>query len=73
MCISTSGVMETLDPLLAITLNFSARWELVLVSRRNEPSGAVQRFVEIARNSGAAADRRSVAPQQPRRSHPRRQ
>ncbi|MEA2910584.1 MAG: hypothetical protein QOJ15_2665 [Bradyrhizobium sp.] len=31
----------------------SGRWELVLVSRRNEPSAAVQRFIEIARNSPA--------------------
>jgi DNA-binding transcriptional LysR family regulator len=51
--------------------DFPARFDLVLVSRRNEPSPAVRRFIEIARASGGVAHRRSVAPQGSRRSNRR--
>ena len=41
--------------------NFSERSDLVLVSRRNEPSPAVRRFVEIARAAGDVAHRLSLS------------
>jgi DNA-binding transcriptional LysR family regulator len=47
--------------------------DLVLMSRRNEPSPAVRRFIEIARASGGVAQRRSVAPRGLRRAKRRRQ
>jgi DNA-binding transcriptional LysR family regulator len=53
--------------------DFPLRYDLVLVSRRNEPSPAVRRFVEIARASGSVAHQRSVAPRKPRRPNRRRQ
>lgn len=53
--------------------DFPVRCDLVLVSRRNEPSPAVRRFIEIARTLGSIAHRPSVAPQETRRSNRRRQ
>jgi DNA-binding transcriptional LysR family regulator len=52
--------------------DFSAHWELVLVSRRNEPSAAVQRFIEIARTPDAAERRSSVAAREAQRPRRRR-
>jgi hypothetical protein len=49
--------------------NFAARWELVMVSRRNEPSPAVRRFIEIVRTPDTVEHQSSVAPQDPSRSH----
>jgi DNA-binding transcriptional LysR family regulator len=51
--------------------DFPLRSDLVLVSRRNEPSPAVRRFIEIARTSGGA-HRPSVARQESRRPSRRR-
>jgi hypothetical protein len=48
--------------------DFPVLCDLVMLSRRNEPSSAVRRFIEIARSSGGVKDRHSVAP----RSRPRR-
>jgi DNA-binding transcriptional LysR family regulator len=50
----------------------SANWELVLVSRRTEPSAAVQRFIEIARTPDTAEHRSSVTPRGAQRSRRRR-
>jgi DNA-binding transcriptional LysR family regulator len=50
----------------------SANWELVLVSRRTEPSAAVQRFIEIARTPDTAEHRYSVTPRGAQRSRRRR-
>jgi DNA-binding transcriptional LysR family regulator len=69
------GYLETLNiPNIAYRplADFPLRSELVLVSRRNEPSPAVRRFIEIARTSGSVVHQRSVAPQKPRRSNRRR-
>jgi DNA-binding transcriptional LysR family regulator len=52
--------------------NFPARWELVMVSRRNEPSPAVRRFIEIVRTPDTVEHQSSVAPQEPSRSRRRR-
>jgi DNA-binding transcriptional LysR family regulator len=53
--------------------DFPVLCDLVMLSRRNEPSSAVRRFIEIARSSGGVKDRRSGAPQGSRRSTRRRQ
>jgi DNA-binding transcriptional LysR family regulator len=53
--------------------DFPARWELVLVSRQDEPSPAVRRFIEIVRTSGGVLHGSAVAQQEPRRSKRRRQ
>jgi DNA-binding transcriptional LysR family regulator len=71
------GSLETLNiPNVAYRplADFPVRCDLVLVSRRNEPSPAVRHFIEIARASGGGiAHRRSVAPRGSRRSNHRRQ
>jgi hypothetical protein len=70
------GSLETINiPNIAYRplADFPVRCDLVLVSRRNEPSPAVRRFIEIARTSGGIADRHSVAPQAALRSNRRRQ
>jgi DNA-binding transcriptional LysR family regulator len=48
------------------------RCDLVLVSRRNEPSPAVRRFIDMARRPGGVAQPRSVASQESHRSKGRR-
>jgi DNA-binding transcriptional LysR family regulator len=53
--------------------DFPARWELVLISRQDEPSPAVRRFIEIVRTSGGVLHGRSVAQQEPRGSKRHRQ
>jgi DNA-binding transcriptional LysR family regulator len=68
--------LETIDiPNIAYRplADFPARWELVLVSRQNEPSPAVRRFIEIVRTSGGVLHGRSVAQQKPSGSKRRRQ
>jgi len=52
---------------------FPVLCELVLLSRQNEPSPAVRRFIEIARDSGGSVVRGTVALQEPRRPKRRRQ
>jgi hypothetical protein len=52
--------------------DFPVRCDLVLVSRRKEPSPAVRRFIEIARSSGGVAPLSSVATQKSRRPTRRR-
>jgi hypothetical protein len=42
--------------------DFPVRYDLILVSRRNEASPAVRRFIEIARASSAVAAPRSIEP-----------
>jgi DNA-binding transcriptional LysR family regulator len=65
------GSLETVNvPNIAYRplADFPVRCDLVLVSRRNEPSPAVRRFIEIARTSSGIAHAHTVAPQEPRRS-----
>jgi DNA-binding transcriptional LysR family regulator len=50
--------------------DFRVRCDLVLMSRRNEPSPAVRRFIEIARTVGST-HLRPVAPPEARRSNRR--
>jgi DNA-binding transcriptional LysR family regulator len=69
------GTMETINiPNIAYRplADFPVRCDLVLVSRRKEPSPAVRRFVEIARSSGGVAPLSSVAAQKSRRPTRRR-
>lgn len=75
LTLAAAGVGLALIPASLETINipniayrpladFQVRSDLVLVSRRNEPSPAVRRFVEIARAPGGVAHRRSVAPKE---------
>jgi DNA-binding transcriptional LysR family regulator len=84
LTLAAAGVGLALIPASLETINipniayrpladFPVRSDLVLVSRRNEPSPAVRRFIEIARAPGGVAHRRSVAPQESRRPKRRRQ
>jgi DNA-binding transcriptional LysR family regulator len=83
LTLAAAGVGLALIPASLETINipniayrpladFPVRSDLVLVSRRNEPSPAVRHFIEIARAPGGVAHRRSVAPQESRRPKRRR-
>jgi DNA-binding transcriptional LysR family regulator len=49
-------------------LNFTAKFDLVLVSRRNESSPAIRRFVEIARTSTGVVHRANKSRRSPART-----